>query len=1165
MDRNIGRRPRWSEDDRTRLIEELCQRYRQEWGAVDAPRIEDYMTRVDGKSRTVLWLELVLLDQELRRDRGETPTLADYRESCPDAGILLDPSTAELHPPTEPAGDWDGPGPVPDEDTAVTGRRADASDPTPVSPGEASDRSGPPATVGPPRGADLFGVEGLAMARPGARLGDYLLLKKLGAGGMGVVFKAMQKRLNRVVALKMIRAGAWADARAIRMFRAEAEAVAALDHPHIVPILESGEHAGLLYYSMKLIEGRDLHDDLDRFRDRPDEAARLMAKVADAIDHAHRCGVLHRDLKPSNILVDAQGEPHVIDFGLAKRMGIDGEASAPGQAAGTPNYMAPEQALGLRGGITTATDVHGLGALLYTLLTGRPPFSAGTPAEVIHRVAHDQPARPGRENPRVDRDLEIICLKCLSKEPKDRYASAGDVADDLRRWLDGRPILARPATMRERVWKSARRHPAISTLIAMLAIAMAAGIGGIVWQWRRALAAREGMHLALDVARANEDRALASEDAARHLAYASAINLAGRDWRDAHVAQVVRHLDETRPAEGKADLRGFEWYYLDRLARAQALSLAGHGDTATSVAYSGDGRRLASSSWDGTVRLWDADTGGLIRSLRSVGKVYAVAFHPDGTRLASAGTDQTVTLWDAGTGQPIGRLAGHTKKIVHIAFTTDGKVLASTSWDGTVKLWDVDAGKLIRSLDDHRAGEAGDIVLDPDGKTLASIGGGEASIRFWDVATGRRVRTLVDDRRGPMPSLAISPDGKLLASGAGDGTIRLVHADDGSTARLLRDRDTLGIVDNLAFSRDGKVLISTHFTGQVCVWEIASGFLLHTIRGRAEAMYDIAPSPDGLHLASAGWGGAVEVWDMSRDQEARTWPAKAVVRDVAFAPDGSYLASVGLDGFVTLWDPIGGQPFRVLRGHTGGVLSVAIRGDGRRAASSGVDRTVRVWDVATGNPVHELVGHAGIISRVTFSPDGKTLASASADRTVRLWDADSGRAIHTLSGHIGPVTSVAFGADGKLLASAGTDGLVILWDPVDGRRLRTIQAHPIGILAVAVSRDGQWLASGGMEPTIKVWDVATGTEVHRLGGHNLAINRLVFSPDSRRLISAGDDRTVRIWDPACGRELMVLQAHAGGVWGVAMSPDGTRIASAGKDATIKLWEANAGPRTPLGP
>jgi eukaryotic-like serine/threonine-protein kinase len=1203
MSSPLERRRRGFRHEQVELIDERCEQYEKEWQALRAPRIEDYLGDTEGQMRTALWLELTLRDQALRQSQGETVSIEEYQDHCPDRAGWLDVVTCNMPPFLPPPTDGSVIDAATNAKAASAGAISEHDDMTvdPVEPmvdpllttaGNADDLTGPidlPSTIGPsgkdqaaqpdgqacqqpggmPSWSDVLGEMGEACARPGAVLGDYLLLNILAQGGMGIVFKAKQIRLNRIVALKTIKKGTLAEDRDIRLFRSEAEAVATLDHPNIVPILEVGEQAGLHYYSMKLIRGRTVQDSLTRFKDQPAAIARLVEQVADAIHHAHERGVLHRDLKPSNILVDVQGQPHVIDFGLAKRLETDSDSTTASSAAGTPSYMAPEQTQGRRDKITTATDVYGLGTILYALLTGKPPFHSSTGLETMHQVVNQEPKRPRAINPQVDRDLETICLKCLEKAPKDRYRSASALADDLNRWLAGKPILARPASTTERVAKYIRRHPAGSVLIGLLVLALTMGSGGIVWQWRQAVAARAGLAAALLTSRQNEEEALRSEDLARHLAYAAKLTLAARDWQDANVAHVQRQLDETRPLPHKTDLRGFEWYYLDRLTRSQGQTLTGHEKSAAvwSVAYSPDGRRLASAGGDRTIKVWDATTGQAIHTLVANQYVLAVAFHPDGARLASAGTDskagdRTITLWDVGTGQAIRTFPqGHAKAIDRLAYSPDGKALGSSSRDGTVKLWDSDAGSLIRTWNDHHDGLASEIVFSPNGKTLLSAGGAEPTIRIWSVASGQAAGTLNESAE----ILAISPNGKTLATGSHDGTIKLWELAAGSVVRTLRDHRNVDPITNLAFSSDGKTLASSSYTSQaVTLWNATTGHLLRSLKGHIGPILDIAFSPDGVHLASACNDLTVRIWDTTRDQEARSLPEKDDVGRVTFGPDGSYLASACGDGTVKLWDLTSGQVVRTFRGHTAPVSCVAISRDGRLAASAGIDMTVRIWEVATGQEIKAFKGHSALIKDVAFSPDGKTVASGSHDQLVKIWDLAAGREIHTLKGHTGQVKGVAFGPDGKTLVSADFEGFILFWDLDSGLRVKTSKADQ-GLCTIAYSPDGRWLASAGYGQSIHVWDAATGHEVHTLAGHASVIQHLAFSPDSRRLASASHDRTVRIWDPAFGQEVLVLRGHTGPVWTVAFSPDGARVVSGSNDRTIKIWEANAGPGLPKVP
>jgi WD40 repeat protein len=937
----------------------------------------------------------------------------------------------------------------------------------------------------------------------------------------------------------VLRDGALAAADDVRRFRTEAENAAGLDHPHLVPVYEVGAHDGRWFFSMRLLDGGSLAHRLERSPPEPREAARLLVQVAHAVQYAHERGILHRDLKPANILLDERGEPHVGDFGLARPLEGGAGLTQSGALLGTPGYMAPEQAAGQAKRLTTAADVYGLGAVLYECLAGRPPFQAATPLDTLLQVLEREPVPPSRLRPRVPRDLETVCLKCLDKDPTRRYASARDLADDLERFLRGEPIRARPVRAWERAWTWARRRPAAAGLVVAGAVALLASVGLVTG--------------ALYSARLHEEkgRAEAAQRRAETYQYFHHVALAHAGWQDGNLVRMEPLLDAC-----PADQRRWEWHYLKRLAHADLLTLQGHTPVVFSVAFHPDGTRVASAGGDGTLKVWDATTGNAIRTPAGhAGWVRGVRFSPDGGRLASVSEDGKVILWDLATGRPDRTLEGHAGRGRSVAFSPDGNRLAAAAGN-VMTAWEAATGRVVRTLGGPDDGAVA-AAFGPDGTRLASAGK-NGSVTVWDTATGqavwrrqRHVTKVLD--------IAFSPDGRQLASAGADGTVRLWEAAAGR--ELLTLTGHASDVWGVAFSPDGARLASAGVDQTVRVWDAATGRLIRTLKGHRTEVLAVAFSPAGDRLASASADGTVKVWDPDSDPDASIFRGHAGdVSNAVFSPDGARLASAGADGTVKVWDATTRQEILSLRGHAGEVRQVAFRPDGKRLASAGQDRTVRLWDATTGEPVLRFTGHTDEVWHVAFSPDGTRLASASQDRTVRLWDAASGRELLRLDSPTPLPSPVTFSPDGTRLASAGADGTVRLW-AVDGRPLlATLTGHIGQALDVAFRPDGKRLASTGGDNTIRVWDAVGGREVLALTGHSSDVLGVTFSPDGARLASAGRDGTVKLWDLASGQEALTLKDHAGGVGGVAFSPDGTRLASTGRDGTVRVWDAR--PLTP---
>jgi WD40 repeat protein len=1116
-------------------VDEACDQFEAAWRAGQSPRIDDYLADAHESDRPALEDELKALERELR---GSEQTSARAQ--------AIPPLSAKLEAPTFP--------PVTVAFTPSPRAAAAAiHDAATLTPGETTgqprnpDPGAPSATETPTArihspfadtvSHDQAGWREAAAASP-TRIryfGDYEIISEIARGGMGVVFRARQMSLNRPVALKMILAGQLANETEVLRFHTEAESAANLDHPGIVPIFEVGQHEGQHYFSMGFVEGQSLSQSLMSGPLPPREAAALLAKVADAIEYAHRRGVIHRDLKPANILIDAGGRPRVTDFGLAKKLQSDSALTRSGQIMGTPSYMPPEQAAGGRGEVGPAADVYALGATLFALLTGRPPFQAATAMDTVLQVISDEPVPPRRLNASVPVDLETICLKCLEKQPGKRYAAAADLEADLRRFLSDEPIVARPVTRIERVVKWVRRRPAIAALSASIALVTVVSIGLVVWQWRAAVQAgivaqqrrfdaeraeakeREQTQLAQqrlqDALRAQAGEKKQTDLAEQRL-YDARMNLVQGWWENYHGARLQGGLDEQLPVNpGGTDRRGFEWFYWRRKLSTGYLTLNGHGRPVPSVAFGPDGQTLASASEDGTVKVWDPGTGTVIRTLMGhTGAVASVAFSRDG-RLASSGEDHTVKVWDPTTGTVIRTLRGHSDAVISVAFSPDGSRLASAGRDKTVKVWDAGSGEVTLSLEGHNDAVAR-VAFRPDGRRLASASE-DHTVKVWDAESGKVINTL----RGHIDSVA-----------------------------------------SVAFSSDGRRLASCGVDQTVKVWDPEAGTLIRTLAGHSGVVFSVAFSPDGRDLASGGWDGAVKLWDPETGQQKRTLRGHTnIITSVAFSPDGHLLAASGEDRTVKVWDVAAGPGTVILTGHDDGVHTVSFSPDSRTIASASYDRTVKLWDVENARLTRTLKGHTDIVPGLAFSPDGKWVASASNDTTVKVWDTATGKVIRTLTGHDLAVRALAYRPrDGHRLASASSDQTVKVWDPTTGKEICTLTGHTGVVAGVAFSPDGQWLASASYDGTVKVWDPATGKPVHNLKGHKWTVHSVAFSPDGKSLASASWDDDVKLWDTATGRVKGTLSGHTGMVWSVAYSPDGLRLASAAFDGTVRIWDAATG-------
>lgn len=993
----------------------------------------------------------------------------------------------------------------------------------------------------------------------------YELLEELGRGGMGVVYKARQVSLNRMVAIKTLLGSRWSHPDSLVRLRQEAKGLSLLDHPNVVKVLDVVETPHVISLILEYVAGESLSKRLKRSTLAPEDAARLAMQLARVVGFVHQRGLLHRDIKPANILIDDSGQMKIADFGLVKEQGVGDQLTQAGDFIGTPNYVAPEQVPGESDRVDVKTDVYAIGATLYEMISGRPPFVGVSTNDTLNQVQTRDPVPLRVLNPATPRDLETICLKCLEKQPDRRFLTAFELADELERYLNGEPILSRPIGTLERSYRWCRRNRAGAGILFTGCVAALAILMLLISNNRNLTAYNQKLNrlntdlettvaqldLTAKKAQQLQHTAELHEQQAKDALYVSDINRAAIAMQQEDTRELTRLLQQYRPHDGERDRRGFEWWFLHRQASRSGTLLYDASRPQYILKFVPGTTDLVCAGADSIVRLLNSSTGELKREIPTHQlEVNGIAFSPDGLQMATTGDDGTIVIWNLSTGSERIRFKVHPEKAFQAAYTADGTQIVTCGTDPVLRVFDVASGTLAYTLEGHRRTiESIDFASDD---TLISTSD-DHTIKFWSVKTRQEIGS-VEIASDAISFLHHVPRDCVIVGDA-SGQIQTIHISTQKTIDAIKQLDRIG---GMALHPDGIFLAAGDVSGKISLRRLGpEGHFTEDDVQRWQAhrgmVYSLVWSQDGSKLFSAGDDGRIVTWDLASTQSPGITeiPLSKVYDGFSLIPNSTSLILSSSAGVTRVdWKTRQVTKFNEIRGLIGPTFSpngsyyagvdvlvaeprldqVRVFGVNSNSLSTVTGETIAIWNPGEGT-----------LNRISFSPDSSTIAvsrwvqkqkNEEADHFIHLLNLSTIAKGEDLAGQspqmieradripIPFARAAQFSPDGKSLAVIARNGLVV-WDlSSDHVRWETASSS---IYRAAYSADGTMLAIVCNDRLVRVLNATDGSIRFQSTNHRAPIHGIAFSPDSRLLATGSEEGTIKFWHVGLGQELMELK------------------------------------------